>query len=53
MLAFGGEVTRQATPLWAQGYLVCDGSPLLVSELDELFLMIGRDRARIRRVSVA
>jgi microcystin-dependent protein len=41
VLAFAGEVTRQVTPLFAQGYLVCDGSPLPVSEFNELFLVIG------------
>jgi microcystin-dependent protein len=41
VLAFAGEVTRQATPLFAQGYLVCDGSPLPVSEFNELFQVIG------------
>jgi len=41
VLAFAGEVTRQATPLFAQGYLVCDGSALPVSEFNELFLAIG------------
>jgi len=41
VLAFAGVLERQATPLWAQGYLVCDGSPLLVSEFYELFLAIG------------
>jgi len=41
VLAFAGEVTRQATPLAVQGYLVCDGSPLPVSEFNELFQVIG------------
>jgi microcystin-dependent protein len=41
VLAFAGVIERQATPLWAQGYLVCDGSTLLVSEFYELFLAIG------------
>ena len=41
VLAFAGDVTRQATPLPAQGYLVCDGRALAVSEFYELFLAIG------------
>ena len=41
VLAFAGEVARQATPLSAQGYLVCDGRQLAVSEYYELFLAIG------------
>jgi len=41
VLAFAGVIERQATPLWAQGYLVCDGSSLPVSQFNELFLAIG------------
>ncbi len=41
VLAFAGDVTRQTTPLFAQGYLVCDGRALAVSEFYELFLAIG------------
>lgn len=40
VLAFAGEVTQQATPLWAQGFLVCDGRELPVSQFHELFLVI-------------
>jgi microcystin-dependent protein len=41
VLAFAGDVARQATPLFAQGYLVCDGRALAVSAFYELFLAIG------------
>lgn len=41
VLAFAGPIERQSTPLWAQGYLVCDGSSLPVSQFNELFLAIG------------
>lgn len=41
VLAFAGDVSRQATPLSARGYLVCDGSEVPVSQFYELFLAIG------------
>ena len=41
VIAFAGVIEQQATPLWAQGYLLCDGGTLLVSEFYELFLAIG------------
>jgi microcystin-dependent protein len=41
VIAFAGDIAQQVTPLFAQGYLVCDGSAVLVSEFPELFLVIG------------
>ncbi|HWU89496.1 MAG TPA: tail fiber protein [Kofleriaceae bacterium] len=41
VLAYAGNVSRQAVPLAMQGYLVCDGSALPVSQFYELFLVIG------------
>jgi microcystin-dependent protein len=41
VLAFAGDVTRLATPLVVQGFLVCDGRTLLVSEFPDLYDAIG------------
>jgi microcystin-dependent protein len=41
VLAFAGEPSQQITPLFAQGYLPCDGSELPIGEFHELFLVIG------------
>src|SRR5262249_36859293 len=40
VVAFAGSDTEQVLPLYAQGFLVCDGRTLLVSEFYELFLAI-------------
>lgn len=41
VLAFAGDVNKLAIPLACQGYLVCDGRTLPVSEFPDLHLAIG------------
>ncbi|HEX4417899.1 MAG TPA: phage tail protein [Kofleriaceae bacterium] len=41
VLPFAGELSQQVTPLFAQGYLPCDGRQLAIGEYHELFLVIG------------